>query len=187
MIRATVSAMNVFGLSAGPPADYDDPLALLRAMHRQVLTRTGVLERVAALLPEPTRAAEATAALPGLFAFFDDAWRLHCLDEDGSLFPRLHDLPELDALECEHRALEAIYLALRDVGTRLLAPQGHTDAVLVEAFASHTRALADGLAAHIACEERLIFPHADALPAPERRAIGLEMRLRRGGAPAPRG
>ncbi len=161
-----------------PPPHFDDPIAALTACHRRIEAHAATFVRIAAALHDPARLAEAREALAGPIAYFEGAGKLHSLDEDGSLFPRLHDLPVLTDLEIEHRAHEAIFLALRDCAARITAEP--PDAQVIDAFAAHAHALAAGYADHIRREEAEVFPAASALPAPELRAIGLEMRLRRG-------
>jgi hypothetical protein len=172
-------------LGGPPPAAADDPLGALTQCHRRTEAQLAALGRIAAALAQPARVAEARAAIPVAIAFFEGPARLHTLDEEGSLFPRLHDLPALDTLETEHRAHEAIFLALRDCAAAIhAAPEGEAPAELVAAFADHARALADAYVDHMRVEETVVFPAARAqLPEPELRAIALEMRLRRGGEP----
>lgn len=164
---------------AKPPPNFDDPLAALLACHRRIEGQLATLARIAGVVGDPARLAEVKAALPAALLYFDTAGRLHSLDEDGSLFPRLHDLPELDTLEMEHRVHEAMYLALRSCAQHILAADA-VSADLAEAFRSHAAALTAAYADHIRVEETVVFPAARALPEAEIRAIGIEMRLRRG-------
>jgi hypothetical protein len=167
---------------AKPPPTFDDPIGALYACHRRIEAHAAIFVRIADALRDPARLGEAQEALAGPLHYFETAGKLHSLDEDGSLFPRLHDVPALGELEIEHRAHEAIFLALADCAAQIRAatPAAPPAKDVVDAFASHAAALASAYADHIAREEREVFPLGAALPAAELRAIGLEMRLRRG-------
>lgn len=168
-------------LGGAPPPTFDDPLAALLACHRRLEAQLATLGRIAVALrdADAARVAEAKAALAAPLAWFEGPGKLHALDEDGSLFPRLHDLPALSELELDHRTHEAIFLALRDCA-RALQALPDAPAALVEAFAAHATALGAAYADHLRREEAEVFPAAAELPPAELRAIGIEMRLRRG-------
>jgi hemerythrin-like domain-containing protein len=165
------------GKSPSPPPSFDDPVAFLTACHRRLLERLTALERAAAV---------PGAALDVLAEFvrhFDGAGVRHTDDEEASVFPRLAGagLGELlAALEAEHRAAEAVYLAARTCVNRLLAAPELAAAIGPE-LAVHAAALAAMYREHIRREEAELFPAISALPPAELRAIGIEMRLRRGG------
>ena len=94
-------------------------------------------------------------------------------DEEGSVWPRVRDErlePVLEELSVEHRAVEAIQLALRDTVTRAVPDEA----------AAHARAFAAAYREHMRKEEEHVFPSVASLDPAEIRAIGIEMRLRRG-------
>jgi len=182
--------VTIFRIGSRPPPSFDDPVGVLDACHRRIEERLATLERALAALP----AHEALAILGEVVRHFDTAVVRHTEDEEHSLFPRLERAPAGDPLgsaqrgaersgalliaelEAEHRAAEAIYLAFRTVAERVAAEPG-----LTGELESHAAALCAAYRAHIAREEAELFPRARALAPAELRAVGIEMRLRRGG------
>jgi hemerythrin-like domain-containing protein len=165
--------MTLVRLGSRPPPSFDDPVGVLDACHRRIEDRLALLERAIAALPAP----EAVAALADVVRHFDTAGVRHTEDEEQSVFPRLPREPILAELEADHRAAEAIYLAFRTVASRVAAEPS-----LRDELASHAAALAAAYRGHIRREEAELFPRARALSPAELRAVGIEMRLRRGGA-----
>ncbi len=169
-----------FQIGAKPPAGYDDPAGMLTQCHRKIEQRLAALPRIAAAL----RAGDPAAppALAETLDHFDHAGARHTEDEEYSVFPRLagDDTRRLlDALSAEHRAHEAIYLAFRTVAKKLI--ETAPSEALVTELETHAAALTSAYRDHIAAEEKDLIPRLAALPPAELRAIGLEMRLRRGG------
>lgn len=162
-----------------PPPTFDDPVAVLASCHRKIEDRLAQLERASAALGSP----EAMDVLGEVVRHFDTAGVKHTEDEEASIFPRLagegiDDL--IESLEADHRAAEAIYLAVRTVIGRLAAaPELASE--LEDELVTHGRALAAAYRDHIRREEAELFPHLRKLEAAQLRAIGIEMRLRRGG------
>jgi hemerythrin-like domain-containing protein len=166
--------MTVVRVGQRPPPSFDDPVGVLDACHRRIEDRLATLERALAALPAP----EAVAAIGDVVRHFEGPVRRHMEDEEQSVLPRLDRAPELDALEAEHRTAEAVFLAFRTVAARLAAePQADVGAEL----GLHAATLARIYRAHMQREEVTLFPRARALAPAELRAIGIEMRLRRGG------
>jgi hemerythrin-like domain-containing protein len=158
-------------IGSRPPPPLDEPLAALLHCHDKMRERLDSLERAAAALasdPEP-----AFAAIREVLDHFARAGVRHTEDEEGSVWPRVRGAalePALEELSTEHRAVEAILLALRDTVTREVA----------EDSAAHARAFAAAYREHLRKEEEQVFPALRALDPAELRAIALEMRLRRG-------
>jgi hemerythrin-like domain-containing protein len=162
-----------------PPPSFDDPVGMLIACHGRIHAQLETLERVVAALREGgvDRVAAARLALADPLRYFTEAGVRHSLDEDASVFPRVQH-PAIAELTVEHRELEAIFLALRTVALRVVA--GETRPEVVDDLASHVEALARGYREHMRREEADVFPLVAALEEKELRAIGLEMRIRRG-------
>jgi hemerythrin-like domain-containing protein len=160
--------MSIVRIGSRPPPTFDDPVGVLGACHRRIEDRLATLERALAALPAP----EARAALADVMRYFDGAGVRHTEDEEQSVFPRLERTPLLADLEADHRAAEAIYLSFRMLATQDPPPPE---------IATHAEALCRAYRAHIQREEAQLFPLARALAPEELRAIGIEMRLRRGG------
>jgi hemerythrin-like domain-containing protein len=175
--------MSLFQLGMQAPApDFADPLSLLEACHRRIEKHLAILGRSLEALEqgEATLAADARRAIRAALAFLDGPAATHALDEEASVFPRLHS-PLVHELALEHREHEAIYLALRTVALRLADPASETTETLIEDFASHLRALVASYTEHMSREEEELFPLIRDLDGRELRAIGLEMRIRRSG------
>src|SRR5512147_357926 len=123
-----------------------DPFEMLERCHRR-------LEETLATLEPPSR-----QALDEALAFIDRAVRRHEDDEEQSLFPRLVRVPQLapllDRLTVQHRDQTALIEELR---TLMDAPR--PDEAMLRDTVSRLRA---AYAAHIAIEERELFPAARA-------------------------
>jgi hemerythrin-like domain-containing protein len=167
--------------SSPPPSIAADPIGALLACHRRIEERLAALDRAAAALGE--RPDEALAVAAEAVAWLETAGVRHTEDEEASVFPRLFDAQGLlDDLHAEHRAAEAIMLALRAVLRRVQAEPAILP-VLADDLRAHAAALSASYRAHLAGEEARVFPLARVLDDAELRAIGIEMRLRRGGDP----
>ena len=158
-------------IGSRPPPSFDEPLAALLHCHEKMRERLDTLERAAAALadaPDP-----AFAAIREVLEHFAKAGARHTEDEEGSVWPRVRNPaldPVLDDLSTEHRAVEAIQLALRDTVMRGVPDES----------AAHARAFAAAYREHMRKEEEHVFPALKTLDPAEVRAIGIEMRLRRG-------
>jgi iron-sulfur cluster repair protein YtfE (RIC family) len=173
--------VSLFQLGAKPPPDYTDPVGFLGACHRRIEAQLASLARIVTALRsgEAAQLVAARAALVDPLKYFAEAGARHSLDEDASVFPRIQH-PAVFELASEHREHEAMYLALRTVGLRIVG--GETDARLIDDLDGHLQAMTAAYAEHIGREETEIFPLVAALDAKELRAIGIEMRIRRGGS-----
>jgi len=168
-------------IGAGPPPSFDDPIGMLEACHRRIERQLDTLKRAAAALAaDPTAA---LAALAQVVGYFDAAGARHHQDEEFSLFPRVMGDETADLigrLDAEHRTHEAIYLAVRTVVSRV-REDPTLAARLAPELIEHAAAMDAAYRDHIRVEEADLFPRGRALDPREIRAIGLEMRLRRGG------
>src|SRR5262249_46332715 len=155
-------------------------VAVLVSCHRKLEDRLRQLERAGAALSDP----EALPLLQEIVRHFETAGARHTEDEEASIFPRLaaEGLDDtIAALEGEHRETGATSPPGRPVARRLAeAPALAAD--LGGELRAHAAALAAAYREHIRREEAEIFPRVAGLDAAQLRAIGIEMRLRRGGA-----
>ena len=168
--------MSLVRIGSKPPPSFDDPVGVLETCHRKIEERLAALVRAAAAPSHP----ETANVLRDFMQYFDTGGVKHTLDEEASIFPRVRAEGEaadelLETLEAEHRTAEAIYLAVRTVAQRIIdAPDAAAD------LATQAAALDAAYREHIAREESALFPRIRALDAAQLRAIGLEMKLRRG-------
>jgi hemerythrin-like domain-containing protein len=144
------------------------------ACHRRIENRLATLQRAAdAIESDP---AAARAALESAFRFFETSGAQHTEDEERSLFPRLRpslsreDLEFIDALERHHVQANALFPEVkRSAG----GPP--------EIFRAKVARLVDLYRDHIAAEDSLLQPLAQAHLGPEDlAAIAAEMKRRRG-------
>ena len=165
-----------FGVIAAPaverwPAERSDPFALLESNHRSLEAR---LDELAVAIAQGS-----DAGIREFLAYFGRAVRRHEADEELSLFPRLADHPELSetlaALTLAHRHHEEL-----DERLRVIVDAGPSGAVANE-LASTAKRLDAACRAHIAIEEKLLFPAARRLLDDKtRREIVTEIDGRRG-------
>ena len=163
------------GLSARPPDD--TVVAALLACHERIHRFTALAARLGT--PDGT-AAERAAAAAGVVRYFTVALPLHAADEDASLAPRLAGRdPAVDAalaqMTAEHVAHAAPLARVVDAARTIVA----APATVPPDLAAAAAALATLFAAHLALEERAIFPAIAALPADVEATIRAEMLARR--------
>jgi len=174
-----MSVVHIGRSGSAPPPNFSDPVAVLVSCHRKLEDRLRQLERAGAALSDP----EALPLLREIVRHFETAGARHTEDEEASIFPRLaaEGLDDtIAALEGQHRETEAIFLAVRTVVLRLVEAPGLAAEIGAE-LRSHAAVLAAAYREHIRREEAEIFPRVARLDAVQLRAIGIEMRLRRGG------
>jgi hemerythrin-like domain-containing protein len=177
-------------IKLGESADhgFDEPLGLLSDCHRRIERFLAALVSVAsrggaALAPQDRRLLETA------LHYFATAGPRHTADEEESLFPRLRAsgdpqaaaaLESVARLESDHRAAEGHHAAVDGLGRRWLEDGRLTEpdaAALVE----HLDALQKIYGAHIAVEDRELFPAAARfLARDELEQVGREMAKRRG-------
>jgi hypothetical protein len=157
----------------------DEPGDALRACHERIRKFLAMAVRLAS--DEAAPVDDVWAAAGAVARYFDDALPLHERDEDESIAPRLTGVPEVATMRAEHVAMRADVLALIAACEELASRPLARDAVRPE-LARVLAALAPAMDAHLAAEERAIFPALDALPDGERAAIKAEMVGRRSAA-----
>ncbi|RZU02443.1 hemerythrin domain-containing protein [Rivibacter subsaxonicus] len=175
-------------LHASPDASFDEPFGMLAACHGRVQRSCALLARLVEhllqLQQQPVDAMAADAARDVL-RYFDLAAPAHHLDEERHVFPRVEaggdaELAALvGRLHTEHRLLDAQWRGLH----ALLQPvaSGGFDATTLPALQIAARDFIALNESHLALEDRLVLPAADALAsAADRAAMGAEMAARRG-------
>ena len=147
----------------GDAADFDDPFAILEACHERIARMLRTLERLPAHVAANGVDAQAREAIGRVRRYFELAGPDHHADEEVDLFPVAREaaraagesdvVSALDALEREHRDMEAAWAPLRDHLDALCAEGGEVDAALVARFATLYRT-------HVACEEAVVYADA---------------------------
>lgn len=174
-------------LHAGPAVGFDEPFEMLEACHERVQRSLALLGRLIAHVDAHGHDAQSRSAAHDVLRYFELAAPHHHEDEERHVFPRL--LAQGDAavvqavqrLRDEHVRIGELWARLRPV---LQAWSGEAAAGAVPGdFRDAAQAFAELYAGHIPVEEGLVFPAARAGLGPEElRAMGDEMRERRGGA-----
>ncbi|MBL8623303.1 MAG: hemerythrin domain-containing protein [Myxococcales bacterium] len=152
-------------------------VAALLACHERIHRFTALAARLGT--PDGT-AAERAEAAAGVVRYFTVALPLHAADEDASLAPRLAGGdPAVDAalaqMTAEHVAHAAPLARVVDAARTIVA----APATVPPDLAAAAAALAALFTAHLALEERAIFPAIAALPAEVQATIRAEMLARR--------
>ena len=163
-------------------SDFHNPLGLLSDCHRRIERFLGVLLTLSRTRHggplEPAEAASLRAALD----YFREAAPKHTADEEESLFPRMRAagaLEGLDLLELDHQLSSVAHNEVEAFGRAWLAT-GTLPKESAERMAVMLQQLSDMYAAHIAVEDREIFPAAGrVLTSAQLAAVGREMENRR--------
>ena len=172
-------------IGAKRDSGFDDPLGMLADCHRRIERFLKVLEIVCHRARGRALSEEEASAVSGSLEYFRSGGRRHTADEEESLFPRLRgqlsasDFKEIDGLEHEHQAADALHAEVDDLYTRWLSA-----GTLEEADAARLSAAIEELvriyAGHIRLEEDVVFPRAaQVLDAGAVQAMGDEFRRRR--------
>jgi hemerythrin-like domain-containing protein len=171
-----------------PDHSFDEPLGLLSDCHRRIEHFLHVLEAIADRAAERPITAAERADLDAAVTYFATAAPKHTADEEESVFPRLRQstdplarqaLETIERLESDHVRADAYHRAI-DATVRQWMSAGTLDAAAQATLREHLRALRAIYDAHIAIEDRELFPAAGrALSASDLRAIGREMAARR--------
>ncbi|MCW7538751.1 hemerythrin domain-containing protein [Aquabacterium sp. A7-Y] len=166
-----------------PAAGFEAPFEMLSACHQRVERSLRLLQRLLAHLREHGCDPAARDAARDVLRYFDLAAPQHHRDEELHVFPRLLSdaaptLREAVArLLDEHREMDRLWIAIRP-GLQALA-DGSRTTLEAQAEADAARFLAVH-EAHLATEERLVFPAARSrCDDTTLRAMGEEMALRR--------
>lgn len=168
---------------------FDQPLGLLSDCHRRIEHFLQVLVTVERRAAGGPLDVECRHALAGALRYFETAAPRHTADEEDSLFPRLRAsgdptaaraLTLVERLQDDHAVADAHHETVNMLVHRWLE-QGHLDAADATALRQHLTALHALYQAHIAVEDRELFPAAArVLDAPALRDMGREMAARRG-------
>lgn len=170
-----------------PDHGFDTPLGLLSDCHRRIEHFLAVLVALA----EQDRGEPLDEArrrdLESALTYFATSAPTHTADEEESLFPRLRHSGDPDAaraletverLERDHEEAAEHHAAVDRVGRAWLSRALDPDELA--AVRSHLRRLQELYAAHIAVEDRELFPAAArVLAEADLQAVGREMAERR--------
>jgi hemerythrin-like domain-containing protein len=166
-------------MTGDEPPDFDEPFAILEACHERIARMLRILERLPAHVAARGVDAEAREAVGRVLRYFDEAGPDHHADEEADLFPAVRAAGDpalvacVDALQAEHRAMEAAWARLGAHLRALLEHGGAVDAALAGGFAALYRE-------HVAREEGVAFPAAKAcLAAAVRARLAAAMVARR--------
>ncbi|HEY7173245.1 MAG TPA: hemerythrin domain-containing protein [Vicinamibacterales bacterium] len=170
-----------------PDHGFDQPLGLLSDCHRRIEYFLDVLIRIAERSGSALTASERTD-LQGALDYFATAAPRHTADEEQSLFPRLRRsadpaaqaaLATLARLESDHTEADTHHRAV-DALVRGWLAGGTLDSAAAAELRGRLQALRAIYTAHIATEDRELFPAAARiLSAGDQQAIGQEMASRR--------
>jgi hemerythrin-like domain-containing protein len=175
-------------LGAKPPADFAQPIEMMRDCHRRIEHFLDVLRTVVQQFGECDLNDEGRRALAAALNYFANFAPRHTADEEQSLFPRIRCsaslearlvMAELDQLEHDHRRGETCH-ALVDELVRQWLDAGHNDEARRESLTAALDELATMYAEHIRLEEQRVYALAiQVLHAELMQGIGEEMRQRR--------
>jgi hemerythrin-like domain-containing protein len=177
-------------IKPGNAADhgFNEPLGLLSDCHRRIERFLGALVLVAGREGAQLEPAD-RRLLESALHYFATAAPRHTADEEESLFPRLRAcgdpqaasaLDAVERLESDHRAAEEHHAAVDNIGRRWLT-EGTLGAAEAATLVRHLEALQRIYGAHIALEDRELFPTAGRLLSTgDLEAMGREMASRRG-------
>ena len=176
-------------IGAKRESDFTDPIGMLGDCHRRIERFLNVLVALAGQQNGGPLDEEQSKALTTSLRYFRDAAPKHTADEEDSLFPRLRQtgdaeaialLARIESLEQEHECASKVHDEVDQLGQRWLDQR-----TLSMDDASRLSALVGQLAVlyrrHIEIEDTEIFPvAARVLSTAERRSVGAEMAGRRG-------
>lgn len=170
-------------LSTMMSSSFEEPFDMLAACHQRVIHMLGLLARLGAHLEQTGADASARQAARDLMRFFDLAAVHHHNDEELHIVPRLRRLGKdvlAQRLLDEHRALSRQWTQIRG-GLRKLSEHADELREGLAARRANWQRFADDYRAHIALEEREVFPVVKAsIDGAAMCAIGGEMSRRRG-------
>lgn len=172
-------------LSSGKrSATFEQPYEMLEACHERVHRMLALLQRLREHLAEHGADTQAQQAARDVMRYFDQAAPQHHQDEELHVFPPLlaQGVPQtvevVHRLQADHVQMESRWPAARRaldaIAQGTLAGLAEADEAALESFA--------GLYAdHIAAEEQMVYPAAQAIASEDDiKAMGQEMAQRRG-------
>ncbi|WP_413438028.1 hemerythrin domain-containing protein [Sulfuriferula sp. GW1] len=162
-----------------PAPGFDDPLGLLRACHERILGHCDTLERLVSHLRQHGADQDAQLAAARILRYFQVGAPLHHEDEERDLFPALRAHSAFPAIQ--HRTLENLMAQHRELDKLWIQLEAALQSISAGAPADLTAQSYVALTrAHIAVEEREIFPLAERyLDAAALIALSHAMRARR--------
>ena len=171
-------------LLPGRAASFAEPFEMLAACHERIQRMLDLLRRLREHLPVHGNDGQARQAARDVLRYFDQAAPQHHRDEELHVFPPLLATGDsaqrelVQRLQQDHRAMEQGWAAARPVLEALA--EGRRDR-LDAAEEAALAAFADLHFDHLAAEDRLAYPAAQALLDPGTlAAMGREMMTRRG-------
>jgi hemerythrin-like domain-containing protein len=172
-----------------PDHGFDEPLGLLSDCHRRIEHFLSVLTLTTARLDGGTIGDAERRPIQDALVYFATAAPRHTADEEESLFPRMEASGDSNAvavlrlirrLESDHNEATRQHDAVNRLFQQWLS-EGTLARLRVQELKQHLDTLNALYAAHIACEDREVFPAAArSLSAAAIRDIGHEMAARRG-------
>lgn len=170
-----------------PGVGFEQPFEMLAACHERVQRSLALMQRLADHLVQRGWDGQAVSAASDVMRYFDLAAPHHHQDEELHVFPPL--LAQGDAALCaavqrlqqDHAAMSADWPAARAVLHRVVAHEPAAPWVpLTDPEHAHLARFAGHYAQHIALEDGVVYPAAQALLPPEvLAAMGHEMQARR--------
>jgi iron-sulfur cluster repair protein YtfE (RIC family) len=177
--------MTLVTLGHGPSVAHaqDDPAALLEACHVRIRRFCSLARELARGEAPPSAIAEAAWLI---HRYFTVALPLHVADEEESVEARLlapgaslEIRRTFAAMEVEHHVIERVLERLTPMWNKLVAdPACHE--TIAKQLRHDTECLTEVFAAHLAEEERTVFPALRRLSIAEQHRIADEIHARRG-------
>ncbi len=175
-------------IGAKRESDFTDPIGMLGDCHRRIERFLNVLVSVAKENGGPLDEEQKTALATSL-RYFREAAPKHTADEEESLFPRLRQtgeaeaialLERMESLERDHECASKAHDDVDQMGQRWL-DQGSLNSVDAARLVRVLDSLASLYRRHIEIEDSEVFPAASKiLSAADRKSVGEEMAGRRG-------
>jgi hemerythrin-like domain-containing protein len=178
-----MTTSSTIALHPGPSAGFDAPFDMLEACHQRVQRMLGLLERLAAHLPQAGADESARQAARDVMRYFDLAGPAHHEDEERHILPRLRALGQAalaERLHADHAAMARAWAAVR-ADLQCVADGGSPAPADMAAWTQRWRDYAVLYEGHIRAEEEQAYPAVRAALAPaDALAMGREMASRRG-------
>ena len=168
---------------------FDEPLGLLSDCHRRIEWFLNAMLRVSREEKGGPLSATGRRALEQAVAYFKTAAPRHTADEEDSLFPLLRSsaareagevMGVVDRLEDDHRLAEAAHETVDRLASRWLEA-GELPGAELQGLIETLEGLQRIYQAHIAVEDRQVFPAASRILSPgQLEEVGRQMAGRRG-------
>jgi hemerythrin-like domain-containing protein len=169
-------------------SDYSNPLGLLSDCHRRIEQFLDALIKVTSQARGAALNEDQRQALEVALRYFREAAPKHTLDEEESLFPRMHASGDerarsaislLDELHADHERADAGHAEIEALGSRWLS-EGALSSESTDRLSEVLDQLHSTYKNHIAIEDQRVFPLAgQILTDADLAAVGREMATRR--------